>query len=293
MSDPIDDTLRRLATPVGQTGSGRQRYAAAMTLHRSGHLNDSALEVYRICAGRDSDDPRALLVTRNLAGQVPIAPAASPKSAIVTLVDEVDRYLATLPGPGVAEVRQGIASAQGGPIIPQSSALNAVTSQYLVAALDPLAKTHAALADAIAATVPHLNWRTFDGYPPAEIGADFPAGNAYCIVIGEDGPIKAQGFDLGLFLMAPHVLYRDHRHKASELYAPLTGPHGWRFGVDRPLIIKPAHQPVWNEPDVPHLTKVGPVPFLCIYGWTRDVNEPAHVIPATDWPALEALRLEG
>ncbi len=61
---------------------------------------------------------------------------------------------------------------------------------------------------------------------------------------------------------------------------------------DRPLVVKPAHRPVWNEPFRPHLTKVGPVPFLALFGWTRDVNDPARVLPATDWPSLEALRLE-
>jgi hypothetical protein len=33
------------------------------------------------------------------------------------------------------------------------------------------------------------------------------------------------------------------------------------------------------------------MPFLAFFGWIRDVLEPAQVIPATDWPALEALQL--
>jgi hypothetical protein len=48
-------------------------------------------------------------------------------------------------------------------------------------------------------------------------------------------------------------------------------------------VIKPAHVPVWNPPNQPHMTKVGSVPFLCLFGWTRDVSEPAQVIPADDW----------
>ena len=83
------------------------------------------------------------------------------------------------------------------------------------------------------------------------------------------------------------MLYRDHRHAAPELYVPLTGPHGWRFGPGAPLIVKPAHEPVWNDPCAPHLTKVGPVPFLCLYGWTRDAQSVAEVVPAADWAALE------
>ena len=71
----------------------------------------------------------------------------------------------------------------------------------------------------------------------------------------------------------------------------MTGPHGWRFGPGTPLIVKPAHEPVWNPPDAPHMTKIGPVPFLCIFGWTKDVMLPARVLPAADWAELEALRI--
>ena len=68
---------------------------------------------------------------------------------------------------------------------------------------------------------------------------------------------------------------------APELYAPLTGPHGWRFAPGRPLIVKPAGEPVWNPPLQPHLTKVGPHPFLCLFAWTRDVSLPATRYPCS------------
>ena len=187
----------------------------------------------------------------------------------------------------------GLAEWRSGGFTPRSPQPNLVVETHLPAALETLHATHPALAAAIAASVPHLDWITFDDYPVEDIGAGFLTGNAYAIIIGQDGPIKAGDFDLGLFLVAPHVLYRDHQHKAPELYAPLTGPHGWRFAPNTPLTLKPAHAPVWNLPNAPHLTKVGPVPFLCLYGWTRDVNDPARVIRADDWPALEALRLGG
>jgi hypothetical protein len=49
--------------------------------------------------------------------------------------------------------------------------------------------------------------------------------------------------------------------------------------------------PVWNDPHRPHMTKVGTIPFLALFGWTADVTEAAVVIPASDWAELEALRL--
>lgn len=210
---------------------------------------------------------------------------------IETLIAECDGYLATLPGPGVAEVRAGLARWRGGPITPATPAPNAVIDRHLPAALAALAPDRPALAAAIAAARPWLTWVTYDKYDTRIIGQDFACGNAYALLIGAGGAIPAPDFHLGLFLIAPHVLYRDHHHPAPELYAPLTGPHGWRFAPGAALTIKPAHQPVWNPPLHPHLIKVGPQPFLCIYGWTRDAAAPAVVIAADDWPALEALRL--
>jgi hypothetical protein len=279
-----------LAIPLGQPGSGRLRYSAAMAQYQLGRLSAEALEVFRICSPRDAEDPAGLLAARGLLGDLPAAAPENPAASIRLLIDEADRYLSTLPGPGVAEVRAGIATARSGAVAVRAGS-NDVVDAHLAEALVQVAQTHPALAATIAGAASHLKWITYDGYPPDQIGKAFCTGHAYASIIGEDSAVPAKDFDLGLFLIAPHVLYRDHCHRAPELYAPLTGPHGWRFGPERPLVIKPAHDPVWNEPYAPHLTKVGPVPFLCLFGWPRDVAEVARVIPAPDWAELEALRL--
>lgn len=275
-----------LQTPLGQPGSARLRYGAAMTLYQAGQVSAEVLEVYRSCASIDGQDPLALLAEYGLQ-----SPAAA--MAISHLLARIDDYLALLSGPGIADVRHGIASALDTKIIPRIPMQNPVIGHHLDAALDAASGQIPELVAAIQSASPYLKWITYDGYDPKEIGADFAQGHAYSCIIGQDAPIAAQGFDLGLFLIAPHVLYRDHYHPAPELYAPLTGPHGWRFGPNAPFTIKPAHQLIWNEPYAPHLTKVGPVPFLCIFGWTQDVDGLAKVIPTDDWPALEAMRLKG
>jgi len=294
MKNPSTDAAwAELNTPLGAEGSGRRRYAAAMTLNRAGLVSDSVLEVFRICSPRDSEDPRDLLRGRGLDGEIArAASAASPALVLDRLVTECDRYLAALAGPGIAEVRAGLARWRGAEPAAVATRPNAVLERWLPQALAGLRNSHPALAQAIEMASAHLRWLTFDGYPVEEIGRDFPANHAFASIVGEaDAPFAATDWDMGLFLIAPDVLYRDHRHAAPELYAPLTGPHGWRFGPDQPLTILPAHVPVWNEPFVPHLTKVGPEPFLCIYAWTREVNAGAEVVPATDWGDLEALRL--
>lgn len=278
-----------LGVPLGARGSGRARYGRAMRLWAEGALSPAQLEAYRVAAADDQRPPRQVLEDRRL--PIPADAAPSPEALVRALVEEADRYLAGLPGPGVTEVRTLLSRWRDGPVTLSATVANAVVEAHLAPALEALAADQPALAGAIAAAAPFLRWTAFEGYPPDQIGETFLRGHAFCSIVGEGAPIPARDFDLGLFLIAPHVLYRDHAHAAPELYAPLTGPHGWRFGVGRPLVAKPAHLPVWNPAHQPHLTKVGPLPFLGLFGWTRDIWDPAHVVPATDWPELEALRL--
>jgi len=258
-----------------------------MQLWADGVISPAQLEGYRVAAADDLRPPSQVLGDRGL--PLPEDAALAPGAAIAALLGEADLYLAGLSGPGVAEARAGLARWRGGPVT-LAVGVHPVVDAHLAVALATMID-HPGLAGAIAAAAPHLAWGSYDGYGE-EIGAGFAQGHAYASLMGQDhSSIPADGFDFGLFLMAPHVLYRDHAHAAPELYAPLTGPHGWRFGMGRPLVIKPAHVPVWNPSFQPHLTKVGWVPFLSFYAWTCDVMAPAHVITAKDWPELEALHL--
>ena len=45
---------------------------------------------------------------------------------------------------------------------------------------------------------------------------------------------------------------------------------------------------MWNEPWEVHATLTGRDPFLCVFGWTRDVNIPARLVFANDWNVIEA-----
>lgn len=278
-----------LQTALGEPGSGRVRYGAAMALYRDGAFTAEQLEAYRVASAHDGTDPAVILRDSGL--PLPAMAAATPEMVLRSLVDEADHYLSTLSGSGVAEVRQGLAQWRLSAISPVPAPANPVGAAHLPPTLAALSPSHPALAAAIAAASPHLHWITYDLYDRREIGEAFATSHAFCSIMGEAGAIRTVDFDFGLFLIAPHVLYRDHCHPAPELYAPLTGPHGWRFKPNAPLVIKPAHEPVWNEPNRPHLTKAGPVPFLAFYCWTRDNDKTARVLPASDWAELEALRL--
>ncbi|NCQ23793.1 MAG: hypothetical protein COW54_06545 [Rhodobacteraceae bacterium CG17_big_fil_post_rev_8_21_14_2_50_63_15] len=288
MSDfsPTDllEELLHLQTPLDEPGSGRVRYGAAMALWRAGRLSEAQLEVYREAAAHDERDPSKMLKARGL----PIVVDGSDDYtiAIKSLAAAAETYLLALSHPGQEDVRRGLARRGSTPqsITPLS---NPVVTRWLDAALSAIASPHLALAKAIADAAPHLRWVSYGAYPRDLIGDSFAEGHAFASLIGKGAPYDMPDFKLGLFIIAPHVLYRDHMHPAAELYAPLTGPHGWRFGIDQPRQIKPAHEPVWNPSNQPHLTRTGSTPFLAFYVWTSDVHAVAHVLPAKDWPELE------
>ena len=48
-----------------------------------------------------------------------------------------------------------------------------------------------------------------------EIGESFADGHAFASIAGRDALFAAEDFELGLFLIAPHVLYRDHCHRSA------------------------------------------------------------------------------
>ena len=281
------DTLIHL--PPGTPGAGRIRYGAAMALYQQGHLSAAALEAFRIASASDTRPVDEVLVAHGLPpqGRNPTtAPGALPR-----LMAEVRAYLAPLTCPGAAELRRFVAQCTPTPP-PAAPGPQPVVATHLPAALAALAPTHPALAAAIGTAAPHLRWSSDGTAPPDQIGPTFASGHAFCPLITPDAALAATDAEFGFILIAPHILCRDHSHPAPELYLPLTGPHGWRFGPGRPLIVKPAHRPVWNDADRPHLTKVGPTPFLAFVFRTGEIATRTRILPAADWPALEALRLK-
>jgi hypothetical protein len=262
MTDTLTAACIALLAPPGAPGSGRLRYAAAMTLYQAGRIDAAQLEAFRIASPLDAELPQRVMASRG------VAPPGG--AAIAALVDAVTQHLHTLPGDGPAQVLAALKTCT--PEAPGLAA-NPVIATHLPAALP-----QAHLAGAITAAAPWLAWKPYP-YPDPAIGPDFPARHAYApIATGPDA-------ELGVFLIAPRTLYRDHAHAAPELYVPLTGPHRWRFAPGAPFTEGSA--PVWNPPHRPHAILTGDLPLLCYYGWTRDVAEPAYMLPAADWADYE------
>jgi hypothetical protein len=57
----MTDPARFLDAPLGQPGSGRVRYGAAMELYAQGQISAEVLEVYRVASAHDGRDPAVIL----------------------------------------------------------------------------------------------------------------------------------------------------------------------------------------------------------------------------------------
>ena len=70
MENPVnaitdDEEQNNLKRPLGESGSGLVRYAAAMYLRQRGLLDDSTLERYRICSRLDHEDADSVNCANN------------------------------------------------------------------------------------------------------------------------------------------------------------------------------------------------------------------------------------
>ena len=225
----MDNARRLLQTPAGVPGSGRVRYGAAMALFAEGAISEAQLDAYRDASAYDGRDPALLLADRRLA-PIPAQPP-SPGESLARLFDAACAFVNALSHPGAADVRAGLSRSVSA-LNPPAPRAHPVVDRWLGPALQSLGHENPQLAQAISAASPYLPWANYDGYPREEIGHAFADGHAYAPLMGAGAAVPAADFELGLFLIAPNLLYRDHNHAAPELYVPLTGPHGWRFGPD-------------------------------------------------------------
>ena len=108
----------------------------------------------------------------------------SAEISIRAFVDAADDYLARHPGPGVADVRAGLAASRAQRFEPHAARASAVVEAHLEPALASLCAGESQLAARIEAIAPHLEWISYDAYPREQIGDAFAEGHAFASVIG-------------------------------------------------------------------------------------------------------------
>lgn len=146
------------------------------------------------------------------------------------------------------------------------------------------------IARSLIAAKDDLIWREDNAqfYPPgAELGEGYTKCNLHTLLIGPDAcGHHHPDFNLGIFMLGPRTLYRDHNHDAPELYLNLSEKSGWRFGT-RDWQDYPAGSLIWNAAGDPHATRVYDQPFISVFVWLENVNSPCNVIHFDDWAEIE------
>ena len=123
--------------------------------------------------------------------------------------------------------------------------------------------------------------------PDAEVGTGYRDGNLHTLLIGPGACGFAHAdFTLGLFLLHPRTLYRDHALAAPETYLNLSPRSGWRFGEGDWRDLGPGSL-VFNVPMAPHATRSYAQPFFSVFSWLKDIDNPCVVLPRDDWTAIE------
>jgi hypothetical protein len=136
------------------------------------------------------------------------------------------------------------------------------------------------VAAALAEVEEFLHWQQNPNYSDKVMGPGYMDSYAYAELIGPKGFFAGDDFLMGLLLLGPGVHYRDHHHRAPELYWLLTGPSEWRRGTGD-FVMQEAGATIWHEPHVVHATRTGASPLLAVWAWTRDVSEPARLMEAS------------
>ena len=196
--------------------------------------------------------------------------------------------------PGVVEVLAGLnphlenshSTLAENPVLPPDREV--LLDGSIAGITDPLLRP---LADQIRLARNQLTWRVDYGlfYPEeADVGQSYLDGNMHSEMIGPNGCVfHDDDFSLGLFMLPPATLYRDHDHASPELYFNLTGPCGWRFDKGDWQDFD-AGSLVWNPEGLAHAMKTYDQPFLSVYSWTSNVESLCRVVPAEDWQEIEA-----
>ena len=147
----------------------------------------------------------------------------------------------------------------------------------------------------IKACLSDVNWKQdkSEFYPTgSEVGKRYTESNLHAQLIGPNGSVaKSEDFMLGLFILGPWTLYRDHSHKAPELYLNLSKYSDWRFNFG-PWQRFGAGSLIWNPSKQVHATLVSEKPFLSIFAWLGHVNCLCKVHQSEDHNQIEQQLLQ-
>ena len=117
------------------------------------------------------------------------------------------------------------------------------------------------MAAALAAVEAGLAWSRRRTATPAD--EPFYSSHANAMIIGPGGIEERSDVQVGVSVMAPHVLYPDHDHPPQEAYVALSGGQWWNAAMDW---TEPGPGGiVYNPPGIRHAMRSGAEPLLALW----------------------------
>ena len=213
---------------------------------------------------------------------------------IATLIRAINTYLMPYREtfPGVEDVLTQIPlAAMKGNFRKNNSTLPFPRAEILKTAVCNIrAQTLKTIRECILSATDELIWKQDENEyyaPESDLGDGYRANNLHALLIGpSNAKYYHPDFTLGIFLLGPFTLYRDHFHLAPELYLNLTARTGWRFQGGE-WIDYGAGSLIWNDSNNVHATRVYDEPFISIFSWTRSINSLCKVFKCADWKKVE------
>ncbi len=139
------------------------------------------------------------------------------------------------------------------------------------------ADREAELALSIAALAPALRW-TYS-YPTNPRDRDLSSKVAFAQIVGRRGLQPDSDINIGLTLIAPHVVYPAHFHPAVELYLVIAGTALWQSGNAEPAM-RPPGSVILHPGNVVHAMTTFEDPLLAIWTWRGDIVSPSVYVNA-------------
>jgi hypothetical protein len=213
---------------------------------------------------------------------------------IAELIGAISTYLATHQETisGVGDVLAQISSATvRGNFHETNSAAPSAHTDILKKAVENIEDEHLeAIRRCLMSSMDELIWRQDeDEFYPADSdpGDSYRASNLHTLLIGpSNAKYYRPDFTLGIFLLGPFTLYRDHFHLAPELYVNLSPRSGWRFQGGE-WSDYGAGSLIWNDSNEVHATRVYDDPFISIFAWASDIKSPCKIFNCDDWERVE------
>lgn len=127
------------------------------------------------------------------------------------------------------------------------------------------------LAKAVRPLLDRLVWyRIFED---ERIDASLADGLNAAQIVGRRGILSCEGPFMGLFLLAPRIVYPLHQHSALEIYHVLSGEVSIRHGRTRPAQRIVAGRHSITPPHQVHELSTDDTPCLIAYVWTGEIDD--------------------